>query len=162
MDQAGGSAFLDTRRQLSSISVEKHLMPGFADKEELLLTGFDELRRMLRRSIERGAGGKGLVFTRGLLEHAYENRRLFRALVGKRSSLVVQKRLLALIVELTEEELGDQLSRGVHREVTVQFLAGALLQLCTWWLDLRKPPPPAERDARFQRLARPVIASARA
>ena len=137
----------------------------FADKEELLVVGFDDLRRMLRQSSKAAAdGGTGFrfTFTRGLLEHAHENRRLFRALIGKRSSQTVQKRFLQLIVELTEEELADKLGEGAHREVTVHFLAGALFQLAIWWLEMRKPLPPADLDALFQRLARPVLATARA
>lgn len=132
----------------------------FADKEELLLTGFDDLRRMLRLSRRAGAGGgKGLAFTRGLLEHANENRRLFRALIGKRSSQTVQKRFLQLIVEMTEEELAEGLGASAQRELTVHFLAGALFQLSIRWLEMRKPLPAAELDALFQRLARPVIAA---
>jgi AcrR family transcriptional regulator len=135
----------------------------FADKEELLLIGFDDLRRMLRQSTKAGAGaGKGLGFSRGLLEHANENRRLFRALIGKRSSQAVQKRFLQVIVELTQEELAGKLAEGALRDVTVQLLAGALFQLGIWWLELRKPLPPAELDALFQRLIRPVLATARA
>ncbi|TMA41176.1 MAG: TetR/AcrR family transcriptional regulator [Deltaproteobacteria bacterium] len=57
----------------------------FADKEELLLSGYDDLRRMLR-SVGRGDSRKPLAFTRGLFEHAHDNKRMFRALVGKRSS----------------------------------------------------------------------------
>jgi AcrR family transcriptional regulator len=135
----------------------------FADKEELLLIGFDELRRMLGQSLEAGGdAGRGLGFSRGLLEHAHENRRLFRALVGKRSSQAVQKRFLQLIVELTQEELAGKLVDGALREVTVHVLAGALFQLAIWWIELRKPLPPAELDALFQRLIRPVLATARA
>jgi AcrR family transcriptional regulator len=135
----------------------------FADKEELLLVGFDDLRRMLRQSSKASAGGgAGVRFSRGLLEHAHENRRLFRALVGKRSSQTVQKRFRQLIVELTQEELADELGEGTHRDVTVHFLAGALFQLAIWWLEVRRPLPPADLDALFQRLARPVLAAARA
>jgi AcrR family transcriptional regulator len=135
----------------------------FADKEELLVVGFDDLRRMLRQSSKAAAGGAtAFRFTRGLLEHAHENRRLFRALVGKRSNQTVQKRFLQLIVELTEEELADKLGEGAHREVTAHFLAGALFQLTIWWLEVRKPLHPADLDALFQRLARPVVATARA
>jgi len=127
----------------------------FADKEELLLVGFDELRRWLRGS--RAAGSpEGFRFTRGLLEHAHENRRLFRALVGKRSSLAVQRRFLQLIVELIADELEQP------DEPTLNYLAGALFQLVFWWLEARKPLPPAELEAIFQRLSAPVLLAARA
>jgi hypothetical protein len=53
----------------------------FADKEELL-SGLDDLRRMIRSA---GRAGKPLAFTPGLLDHAHENKRMFRALLGKRA-----------------------------------------------------------------------------
>ncbi len=51
-----------------------------------------QVRRVKRadRELEacgRERGGGTMAFTRPLLEHASESRRLFRALVGKRSSL---------------------------------------------------------------------------
>ena len=65
----------------------------FADKEDLLLSGFDDLRKALKALRPAVAGsGKPLAFTRGLFDHAHANRWLFRALVGKRSGLAVQKR----------------------------------------------------------------------
>ena len=126
----------------------------FADKEELLLSGFDDLRRMLR-SVSRAGGGKPLAFTRGLLEHAHDNKRMFRALVGKRSSQVAQTRFLQLVVELTREDLAGM------AETTVQYVAGAFFQLLIWWVDSRSPLSPEEIDAIFQRLTKPVLAEAR-
>jgi len=126
----------------------------FADKEELLLSGYDDLRRMLR-SVGRGESRKPLAFTRGLLEHAHDNKRMFRALVGKRSSQVAQTRFLQLVVELTREDLAG------NGETTVQYVAGAFFQLLIWWVDSRSALSPEEIDAIFQRLTKPVLAEAR-
>jgi AcrR family transcriptional regulator len=135
----------------------------FADKEELLLEGFEDLRRMLRLMSKAGVEkGRGLAFARGLLEHANENRRLFRALVGKRSSHVVQKRFFQLVLELTEEELTASLRADVKLETTANFLAGAFFQVVIWWLESRKPLSPERVDAIFQQLTRPVLSAARA
>src|SRR5205823_2691013 len=119
----------------------------------LLLSGFDDLRRMLR-SVFRAGGGKPLAFTRGLLEHAHDNKRMFRALVGKRSSQVAQTRFLQLVVELTREDLAGT------GETTIQYVAGAFFQLLIWWVDSRSPLSPEEIDAIFQRLTKPVLAEA--
>ena len=126
----------------------------FADKEELLLSGYDDLRRMLR-SVGRGDSRKPLAFTRGLFEHAHDNKRMFRALVGKRSSQVAQTRFLQLVVELTREDLAG------NGETTVQYVAGAFFQLLIWWVDSRSALSPEEIDAIFQRLTKPVLAEAR-
>jgi AcrR family transcriptional regulator len=122
----------------------------FADKEELLISGFDDLRRMLQlvARTNRDRGG-GLAFTRALFEHAAENKRLFRALVGKKSGQAVQRRFLEVILELTEEELAQTLDAGVERDATVHYIAGALFQLVIWWVDSRKPLLPADIDAIF-------------
>jgi AcrR family transcriptional regulator len=130
----------------------------FADKEELLLEGFEDLRRMLRQ--HRAAGGDGarrIGFSLPLLEHAHENKRLFRALVGKRSSQVVQRRFQQLVVDLTKEELGTDASS----EPVAQYVAGAFFQLVLWWTDARSTLSPEELDETFQRLTRPVLAQAR-
>jgi AcrR family transcriptional regulator len=134
----------------------------FADKEELLLSGFEDLRRALRLVVKVSGRGKGLAFARPLLEHANDNRRLFRALVGKRSSQTVQRRFLEVVIGQTEEELAEALGTGAALEATVQYVAGAFSQLVIWWLEFRAPLQPAELDAIFQRLTRPVLAAARA
>src|SRR5688572_21269164 len=66
----------------------------FADKEELLFSGFDDLRKEVRAQLaaQGDAGPRVLGFARGLLEHAHENQRLGRAMFGKRSGQAVQKR----------------------------------------------------------------------
>jgi len=62
----------------------------FADKEELMAGGFEDLRRMLRAGLaERPDGKVRLGFARGMIDHAHDNQRLFRALVGKKSGQVV-------------------------------------------------------------------------
>jgi AcrR family transcriptional regulator len=134
----------------------------FADKEDLLLSGFDDLRRVLRLVVKAGVGsGKGVAFSRALLEHAHENRRLFRALVGKRSSQAVQKQFLQVVIDLTEEELARSLGAVTRFDATVHYVAGAFFQLVIWWLESRKALQPAEIDAFFQQLTKPVLAAAR-
>jgi AcrR family transcriptional regulator len=132
----------------------------FADKEELLQSGFRDLRRLLRAELGKsGATSRGLAFSRGLFEHAYENRRLFRALLGKRSGQAIQKQFLQFVAEMTEEELAPRLPTGIERDATVQYLAGAFNQLVVWWLEHRKPLAPRDVDALFQRLTLPLLTS---
>jgi len=135
----------------------------FADKEELLQSGFRDLRRLLRVAVTaQGSRRRTLGFSLGLFEHAYENRRLFRALVGKRSGQAIQRQFLGFVAEMVEEELARQLAPGLERDATVQYVAGAFNQLVIWWLESRKPLLPVQVDALFQRLTRPVLVAARA
>jgi len=117
----------------------------FADKEELLFSGFDDLRSLLRASRE---AGNLFGFTGALLEHVEENKRMFRALMGKRASQIAQRRLLELLAGLIREDLAplleaDQLEPAVH------FLAGGLIELLVWWVESRSTLQRDEIEAFF-------------
>lgn len=102
-----------------------------------------------------------LGFARGLIEHAYENQRLFRAVIGKRSGLVVQRGFRQLLIELVEEDLtagGIPLAR---REAAVHYIVGALFELLTWWVDSRSAIAPREHEAIFRELTTPVFGALR-
>ncbi len=135
----------------------------FADKEELLVGGFDDLRRALREGLGRSPGpAQPLGFARGLIEHAGENERLFRAIVGKRSGQAVLRRFRELIVEMVREDLSAAPPSGPAREAAVHFIAGALLELLTWWVDTRNPLEAAQVERLFLRMAAPALRVAQA
>lgn len=127
----------------------------FADKEELLVGGFDDLRRALRAGLA-SSRGEPLGFVPGLVDHARDHERLFRAIVG-RSGQLVQQRFQGLVIELVREDLAGLARPGPARDAAVHFLAGAFLGMLSWWLEARRPLPPAELAEGFLRLARPVI-----
>lgn len=133
----------------------------FGDKEELLLSGFADLRAMLV-AFRPALRPKDVVlsFSAPLLQHAHENRGLFRALVGKRAGLVVQRHFRELVVDLTAEELADQ-RLATPLPPIVRYIAGGFFELVGWWLDAPGSSHPAEVDALFQRLTAQVLAAAR-
>ncbi len=134
----------------------------FADKEELVAGSFEDLRRFLRAELQaRGAERGPLAFSRGLIEHGYEQRRLFLAIVGKRSGAIVQRKFRELVLDLVREDLEPLLPAGPRRSALVAFVGGGLLEVLTWSLEARSPPPAEETDALFHALARPVLAAAR-
>jgi len=133
----------------------------FADKEDLLVSGFDDLRKLiegLRPPVQRGDVALG--FASPLIEHAYENQRLFRALVGKRSGLVAIRRFRELVTGLTEGELKDVVP-GPHLAAVVHYTTGAFVELVTWWLDSARQLRPDEIDSIFQQLTMRVVTAAR-
>lgn len=135
----------------------------FADKEELLTSGFDTLRKELRAGHAALSGGKApppLAFARSLMEHVHGEQRLFRALVGKRSGLVVQKRFRQLLLELVREDLTALTLGGVRLEATAHYLTGAFFELLIWWLDSRTALPASELEALFSELTKPVLEAA--
>jgi AcrR family transcriptional regulator len=134
----------------------------FADKEDLLLSGFEDLRAMLKLAAKMTPRqGQGLAFVRPLLVHAHDNTRLFRALIGKRSSEAVQRQFLQVIVDMTRDELADGHKSGIALEAAVQYVSGALFQLVVWWVDGRKPLSPTQIGEIFERLTKPVLALGR-
>ena len=132
----------------------------FADKEEVLAGGFADVGKALRAQLARSGEARPLAFSRGLLEHALEHLRVWRALVGRRAAHVVQGKMRALVVELVREDLAALLPAGHRREAAVAFLAGALFELLIWSLEARPPTTAEEADALFHELAGPALAAA--
>lgn len=127
----------------------------FVDKQELLLSGFDDLHGELRALVAR-EGGKPLGFVRAMIEHVHEHRRL-RALVGKRGGQAVLKRLTQLVVDLLEEEVAETAAPGAQRDAAVRYMAGAFVELLTWWSNTRSRLSAAELDELYRRLTLPVL-----
>ncbi|HET9954025.1 MAG TPA: TetR/AcrR family transcriptional regulator [Polyangiaceae bacterium] len=156
----------------------------FADLEDLLLSGFDELRGVLRavpddaepnlaplpgaqRSGSQRSGSQPavphtpapLAFSRDLIAHTHENRRLFRAMVGKRSGRAIQKRFRQLLLDLIQEDLASVLPAGAQREATAHYLTGAFFELLMWWHETRNSFSTEELDTLLHRLTGSALAS---
>lgn len=122
----------------------------FADKEELLVSGFGDLRTAMREHVAKGGP---LAFATALLEHAREYHPLLKALAGRRTANAVQRGFIEVVKDLVAEDL----PAGPMHAIAVSYVAGALWELLQWWLEQRKPPPAAELAAAFKRLTLPVL-----
>lgn len=133
----------------------------FADKEELIAGNFEDLRKFLREQLATAGvdSERPLAFARGLIQHGFEQRRLFLAIVGKRSGHFVQRRFRDLVLALVREDLGGLLPTGPRRDAAVAFVAGALLELLTWSLEAKSPPSAEETEALFRELVEPTLAA---
>jgi AcrR family transcriptional regulator len=140
----------------------------FRDKDDLLLSGFDELREALRAAMalyERGEHeppGEGLETTRALFEHAASHRTLYRGLAGSRAGALVLRQARAELVALTRGHFERVVARRRARptvplEVLAEHTAGALLGVLTWWLDAEPAYSAQEMAATFERLAAPTL-----
>jgi AcrR family transcriptional regulator len=132
----------------------------FGDMEELLIGGFDDLRKMLRA--RTSSSSEKLAFVRGLIEHAHEHSQLFRAIVGKRAGHAIEKRFRQTVISLVRDDLAEHGLAGRPLEATTHYVAGALVELVTWWVDTRNSIPPAELEELFRRLTMPVLSASRA
>jgi AcrR family transcriptional regulator len=130
----------------------------FADKEELLIGGFSELKEMLREFA--AASDQPLAFTLALLEHTAEFQGVAGALTGTHTAQVVQRAFTALVVEMVEEDLARLAPPGPLRDATARYLAGAFTELLRWWGgwdDPRRRSTSAQIDETFRRLTMPVL-----
>jgi len=125
----------------------------FADKEDLLIGGLEHVRDdLLRMRLAQPFG-----FVRGLVAHAGDSRRMFRAVIGKRSGLAVQRRFREIVGELMTADLRAQRVPERALATTSRFLAGALVELLLAWMDARDAESDVEQ--RFAELAAPVVAA---
>jgi AcrR family transcriptional regulator len=108
----------------------------YADKEELLLSGFDVFESELRAHVRR-AGVDPLAFVAPLVSHVDGHRRLFRALAGKRSAHNVKRRMLGVISSLLEGEPPLRTVSGAMRRAALRYSAGACVELLLYWVDER-------------------------
>jgi AcrR family transcriptional regulator len=130
----------------------------FADKEELLLSGFDELHASLDAARPAREGPFG--FAEALLEHAKDNVRLFRAVVGKKSGQQVVRRFRDVVFHLVEAELGGLGVAEPDRALVARFVSGGFVDLMTAWLDRPASVPPSALAASFRRFAEGALSSA--
>src|SRR5439155_5253208 len=105
----------------------------FAGKEAVLLSGFDDLREHLRASPRR---------LRGLIEHVLENRRLFRAIAGKRAGQLAVAHFRRFVFDLVRDDLGQSVAEPVAR-----FVSGGISDLLIWAVDARPAPEADELEA---------------
>lgn len=142
----------------------------FDNKDDLLASGFEDLRASLKAR-QRDAFSRGrtvedrvFAFSEEVFAHTNEYREVFRAMVGRRSGAAVQRLLHKLLVDLVREDVRSTIPRGeggaVPTEALAQFIAGALFGLLMWWLEGKMRLSVAEVNALFRKLAIPALKAA--
>lgn len=129
----------------------------FADKEDLLLSGFEQFQHELERHVEQ-AGHEPLAFLEPLIAHVHSHQGIARALVGKRSSYAVRSRLSDVIRVRLEHDLATVAPPGPHSTATLHYLAGAFVGVLSWWLDSRTHLPNHELEHILRDLTTPLFA----
>lgn len=136
----------------------------YPNKDALLQGGLEGLQTELQRQALVRAGDAnpqpealtGFKFALGLIEHAYEQRKLFRGLIGRRSGYVVQQRFREMVIRLITDELPASTGR-FPRAAVARWLAGAFVELLSWWIEQRTPLPPEDLVVVFNQLSRPAL-----
>lgn len=131
----------------------------YADKESLLLSGFDDLHAEMAEHA-RGAPHP-FAFVEPLITHALENQRIFRAVIGRSSGQQVEWRFRDVLVTLLIHELAALKLPTASRSSTARFLAGGFLEHLSEALEAPSAVRPELFAARFNRLALGVVEVAR-
>jgi AcrR family transcriptional regulator len=133
----------------------------FSSKEELLKGSLDDLRGALNSltdGVDKTKPVRPLAFVHGLLNHLYEQRQLCRSIFGRRSAHTVQVRFREMVTKLIADSLVTLAPAGWMRDAAVHYLAGALVEMLSWWIDSRPMRPIDEIEQLYLRLAEPALA----
>jgi len=134
----------------------------YLDKQDLLLSGFTQLREFLaqQRPTVTASGDLRMGFSLPMFEHACSYRPIYRAMIGKQSGAVVGKQIQQLLTDLVRGELAALVpheATPVALEIVVQYTVSAFMGLLVWCADHDTPATAAEIDAIFQRLTMPGV-----
>lgn len=132
----------------------------YRGKEDLKRSGIDEhLRDLLfeRRAAARKAGAGDISPTLVIFEHAWEQRQLYRALVGGRGAAIAIDAIKRTLAEMLREQSPlarpPEGSTAAMREFAVQYRVGAFAAVLLWWLDHGARQTAAEIERQFQELS---------
>lgn len=130
----------------------------YRDKDDLLLSDFDEFLEAMSTLLIRGGDQSDRVApVRELFAHVADARRLYDALVTSdrlHDFLDLGREHFARAIDRRLAELPR--SRGMaaeSRSATAYALAGALVSLMVWWIDHGSVASPDQMDDRFHQLA---------
>jgi AcrR family transcriptional regulator len=144
----------------------------YRSKEDLLRRSLDGLGKELTEEckparlgrVQEGNRGSVLLgFTLAFFRHVDRHRRLYRAIVGHESGLIVERQMRRLLAGLVKPDvvLKDRRRRNsVEAEMAVQYVVGALMSVVIWWLDRDIKLSPEEMNEAFRNMVLPAIQSA--
>jgi AcrR family transcriptional regulator len=141
----------------------------YRSKEDLLRTSLEGLREHLTRDWHSASKGKAqsrppLGFILAFFQHIDSHRKLYRAIVGRESGAIVDKKMRSLLADLVREDLGSTGHRirvGSEADMAAQYVAGALMAIVTWWLDRNIKLSAEEIDRTFRQMTLPALQAIR-
>jgi AcrR family transcriptional regulator len=133
----------------------------YRSKEELLVRSMDGLRQHLlehSKSRMQHDGHAPLGFTLAFFRHVDSYRPLWRAIVGRESGFIVERRMRRLLLDVVRMDT-RAVSRKSDRvaDLTAHYLVGAIMSVMTWWLDSNVRLTPEQVDRLFRKLALPAL-----
>jgi AcrR family transcriptional regulator len=127
----------------------------FADKEDLLFSGFANLEEALE-SVRAAAPGQ-FAFAREFVLHVQDNLRLFRALVTKSAGRHVITHLRGVATRLVRAEVQSLGIGAAQLPSLSSFISGGLVELVIGWLEKPTRQSTDELVGAFVRFSRGLV-----
>jgi len=132
----------------------------FQDKEDLLLSGFENLRDVLDGFQNQASPeATGWDFGLALFQHVDEQRPAFKAVLGKQAGAVALKHIQKALTAVLKEHfktMYPKKKQAVPLDVFVQYFVSTLLGLLTWWLDGDVSDSAVQVNEYFRKLTEPT------
>ena len=96
----------------------------------------------------------------GHSRHVDGHRQLYRAIVGRESGVIVERKMRRMLAGLLREDLTATQTVGrneASRDLAIQHVVGALWSVLTWWMDYRGALSPEEMNTLFRQLTLPGL-----
>ncbi len=127
----------------------------FKSKEDLLKASLGRLRKGIERQClaARESGDVRLAFSLAFFRHVGSHRRIYYAMIGRKSQATIEHYLRRMLLDLAKTDLqaSGSRSRESSRDAAAHYIVGGLWSLLVWWLDSRAPASPEEINAMFLR-----------
>lgn len=141
----------------------------YRNKEDLLRASLEGLREHLTHdwqsaSTESAETLPPLGFSLPFFQHIDSHRKLYRAIVGRESGVIVDKQMRRILADLVRRDLGSPGQRahaGSAADLAAQYVAGALMAIVTWWLDRNIKLSAEEIDRIFRQMTLPALQAIR-
>ena len=131
----------------------------FTDKQDVLFSNLDQLDFL--HPVPATRSGEIFAFSLPMFEHVWEQRRLARALLGRRGGGLVVARGEQLLSAVVRDELvAAGLRPSASLDLRVVCVVGALMSLLRGWVDEDFTTTPAELDQAFRAAIVPGVRAA--
>lgn len=143
----------------------------FHDKDELLVSGFENVKTLLKSAQAAAAEIPGksyekiIGFSLAMFEHASEYRAVNRALVGSQAEAVVRRQIHSALEGIVGPEVRAAMQRrkrgdcAISPELLTHFLVSTYISVLTWWLNAKSPIPARDIHEGYRQLVVPCLAS---
>jgi len=133
----------------------------YFDKQDVLTSIVEQQIDLLNQQLAERDAGQTLIPSLELFQHVRQRKQYFCAMLRGEAGAAFWEAAQAAGSRVIEQSLASRMTEGsaalVPLPVMARYLAGALLNLLKWWLEVEASYSPEQMDEVFQRLALPGV-----